>query len=119
MVIPLMGIADERLDRCERLLWDSNKQHKLDQEEIDGLYEEIERLVVENETLKVEKRIIAEQYERQLKAQKGLYIGLNGGYPLVNVDAIVMYKFTRFGIYLIGGYNQQPNIGMGFVVKIP
>ena len=92
---------------------------KIDEQEIVRLYEQLENLVIENETLKAEKRILKEQFNRQLKEQKGFYIGLNAGYPLVNVDAIVLYKFTRFGIYLIGGYNQQPNIGLGFVVKVP
>ncbi|KKM63091.1 hypothetical protein LCGC14_1515150, partial [marine sediment metagenome] len=49
----------------------------------------------------------------------GFYLGLNAGLPLINVDAIVMYKFNRIGIYLIGGYNQQANIGLGIMVKVP
>ena len=123
MAIPLtMGMAneiEERLAQCERLLWKANEQFKKDKAEIEDLYKEIERLVLENETFKVEKYQFETYYKNEIKKHKGLYLGLNAGLPLINVDAIVMYKFNRIGIYLIGGYNQQANIGLGFMIKVP
>ena len=115
----MIGIANDRLERWERLLWEANKQIKADKIEIEDLYSEIARLVLEIEIYKAEKLQLEEYYENEIKKQKGLYGGLNFGYPLVNVDVIIMYKFTSFGIYLIGGYNQQANIGLGVMVKIP
>lgn len=122
MVIPMIGIAneiEERLLVVEKLLWDAGKQIKADKVEIDDLYKEIERLVLENETLKIEKYQLETYYKNEIKKHTGFYLGANLGYPLINVDAIVMYKFNRIGIYLIGGYNQQANIGLGIMVKVP
>ena len=118
-ILTTMGMANDRLDRCERLLWDANKQIKADKIEIEDLYTEIERLVLENETIKAEKLQLETYYKEELKKHTGFYLGLNAGYPLINVDAIVMYKFNRIGIYLIGGYNQQANVGLGIMVKVP
>jgi len=114
-----MAIAEDRLDECEKELWKSGKQNKAHKAEIEDLYKEIERLVLENETLKVEKYQLETYYKKELKKHTGFYLGLNAGLPLINVDAIVMYKFNRIGIYLIGGYNQQANIGLGIMVKVP
>lgn len=119
LMTSVMGIADDRLDECERLLWRAGEQSKADRAEIESLYEEISRLVVEVETLKVEKAQLERLYIKKLNRQKGFYIGGNFGYPFINIDAMIMYKFDRFGLYLIGGYNQQPDIGAGFLIKIP
>lgn len=118
----MIGISnelEERLLLVERKLWIANEQIKADKVEIEDLYEEIERLVLENETLKVEKYQLETYYKKELKKHTGFYLGMNAGLPLINVDAIVMYKFNRIGIYLIGGYNQQANIGLGIMVKVP
>ncbi len=120
--IPLTGISnelEERLLLVEKKLWNANEQIKADKVEIEDLYEEIERLVLENETLKVEKYSLEAYYKKELKKHTGFYLGTNFGLPLINVDAIVMYKFNRIGIYLIGGYNQQANVGLGIMVKVP
>ena len=118
-ILTTMGMANDRLDKVERLLWDANEQIKADKIEIEDLYKEIAWLVLENETIKVEKLQLETYYKNEIKKHKGLYLGTNFGYPLINVDAIVMYKFNRVGIYLIGGYNQQANIGLGIMVKVP
>ncbi len=122
MVIPMIGISneiEERLLLVEKKLWDANKQIKADKIEIEDLYAEIERLVLENETIKVEKYQLEEYYKNEIKKHKGLYLGANFNYPLINVDAMILYKFNSIGIYLIGGYNQQANIGLGIMIKVP
>jgi len=58
------------------------------------------------------------EYKAQVKRSKGLYIGGNIGYPFLNVDLILMYKFEDFGLYLLGGYNQGFNINAGAIFKL-
>ena len=118
-ILTIMGMANDRLDKVERLLWDANKQIKADKVEIEDLYTEIERLVLENETLKAEKLQLETYYKNEIKKHTGFYLGANFGLPLINTDAIIMYKFNRIGVYLLGGYNQQANIGLGIMVKVP
>jgi len=55
--------------------------------------------------------------QRLSDEQIGIYIGGNVSYPL-GANAIIMYKFPKWGLYMIGGYNNGFDIGMGAVFKM-
>ncbi len=55
------------------------------------------------------------QYEY---SRRGFWAGLGAGYPL-GAQAITLYQFNeRFGIFLIGGYNNNWSINAGIITRI-
>ncbi len=120
-ILTTMVMANDRLDRCERLLWDANEQIKADKIEIEDLYEEIERLVLENETIKAEKYQLETYYKNEIKKHTGLYMGGDIGFYdkyFPNIGVIFLYKFDKWGLYLSGDYGKYFDVTIGFVHKI-
>lgn len=65
--------------------------------------------------LKSEIEVLKIQYEY---SRKGFWAGLGAGYPL-GAQAITLYQFNeRFGIFLIGGYNNVWSINAGIITRV-
>ena len=71
---------------------------------------ELEIMRLQDESLKWQKA-----YENE---KRGWFVGANAGYPFLSADFIVLYKFNRFGIYSMVGYNTAFTINLGFLVRI-
>jgi len=49
--------------------------------------------------------------------QEGIYLGGHASYPL-GANALIMYKFHRWGLYATGGYSNGFNVGLGAIFKM-
>ena len=94
------------------------------------LEEYLARMESDRETIKKQQEQIldlqlqVQEYSLQINSlqrssdeQEGIYIGGNIAYPWGG-DAIVMYKFHKWGLYIIGGYNNGFDIGAGAIFKM-
>lgn len=114
LIIPTVSQANDRLDQCEKLLFQQANDLLLAQEEITRLYEEIERLVLEKSLLQNEIDIL----RPQIGIDTGLYAGGVVGYPFFTGLAIVEYRFPRWSPMIVGGYSQSAFIGAGINIKV-
>ena len=56
-------------------------------------------------------------YRQRYNAQKGLYVGGAATYP-IGINGMALYKFERWGLYSVAGYQNGFYIGLGGVFKI-
>jgi len=81
----------------------------------------IETLRKENIALRQEILEAKQAFENILakdERQQGFYLGGALGYPAPSVEAIALYKFRKWGVYLSGGYyKKSPAVNLGIVVK--
>ena len=114
LIIPRASQADDRLDQCERLLFQQANDLLLAQEEISRLYEEIEHLIQEKAALQNNNDIL----QSQIGTDTGLYAGAVIGYPLFTGLAVIEYRFPRWSPMIVGGYSSCAFIGAGINIKL-
>ena len=50
--------------------------------------------------------------------QNKVFLGGNIGYPLLNIDCMLLYQFGSNGVYILGGFNRGFNINVGYLRKL-
>jgi hypothetical protein len=98
---------------AEKILEQSRDHIIALQNQVDLLMDEINILTVElNET---DMRL--DMYRQKYNSQKGFYAGGGATYPL-GVNAMMLYKFDRLGLYVNTGYTTGFYVGAGGIIKI-
>ena len=114
LTIPMASKADDRLDQCERLLFQQTNDLEIAEKEIESLYIEIERLVLEKSFLQNE----IDTLRPQIGTGTGLYAGAVIGYPFFTGLTIIEYRFRRWSPMIVGGYSSRAFIGAGINIKV-
>ena len=110
----MVSLADDRLEHCEKSLFQKYQELNVSEKEIEFLYLEIERLVLEKSLLQNEIDVL----RPQIGNDTGLYAGAVIGYPFFTGLAIIEYRFPRWSPIIVGGYSQSAFIGAGINIKV-
>ena len=78
----------------------------------------ISNLQLQQEKSELEQFVINLESRMNVLSRNKIFFGGNIGYPLLNIDCMLLYQFGGNGIYLLGGYNRGFNINVGYVRRL-
>ncbi len=83
----------------------------------------IEQLTISN--LQLQQQVAELQQLKQnlesrmnVLSQNKIFFGGSIGYPIGNIDCMLLYQFGNNGIYILGGYNRGFNINVGYIRRL-
>ncbi len=75
-------------------------------------------LQLQQEKAGLEQSLLNLEAQMNALSQDRISLGGNFGYPLLNIDCMLLYQFNRNGIYILGGYNRGFNINVGYIRRL-
>ncbi|KKN05480.1 hypothetical protein LCGC14_1086870 [marine sediment metagenome] len=78
----------------------------------------ISNLQLQQEKTELEQSVINLESRMNVLSRNKIFVGGNFGYPLLNIDCMLLYQFGGNGLYLLGGYNRGFNINVGYVRRL-